>query len=764
MSSGVTLSNAVRQNLLSLQNTAQLASITQNRLSTGKKVNSALDNPVNFFTASGLDARANDISNLLDSIGNGVQVLKAADTGITSLTNLIGTAKSIANQALQTSIGYTTKSNVSTTIGGATSSDLRGTTTYTSATAASNVLFDGTAGGTHAATSATTLGVATAKVGAVTGSAVSDNIGPTLITTATALYGPTGGGAGTGGLTTQAATTFTDGTTFSVNGHSITFKAGAAPVAASAPTGYGVNGNIATDGNGNSIIYLGTGTQSSATVGDVLSAIDLASGVASATISAGAATITTPNSSQTASNITAGAITLRSSTGADLSVTGKADALKALGLTTATGSGNATVSAARQTSSTSLGTLITDGSTLNVNGKTITFKNAATPAAANVPTGSGVTSGNVVTDGNGNSTVYLEKGTVADVLNAIDLATGVQTASNSGGNATLSTAAGATNSSIAASGALQISTGTNSDLSISGTGNALAALGLNGNTGTATTFTASRTAGAGSISGKTLTFTSFNGGTAVNITFGDGTGGTVKTLDQLNTALSANNLTATVDTTGKLTIAASNDYASSTLGSVAAGGTIGGTLTSTLSFTTAAAPVADPNSSSARAGLVSQFNNILSQITTTAQDSSFNGVNLLNGDTLKLVFNEKATSTLSITGVSFTASGLGLSNLTAGTDLVDNASTNKVLASLDQASTTLRSQASTFGSNLSVVQNRQDFSTNLINVLQTGSSNLTLADTNEEGANLLALQTRQQLSISSLSLASQADQAILKIL
>ena len=84
--SGVTLSNAVRQNLLSLQNTAQLASITQNRLATGKKVNSALDNPVNFFTASGLDARANDISNLLDGIGNGIQVLKGADTGITSLT------------------------------------------------------------------------------------------------------------------------------------------------------------------------------------------------------------------------------------------------------------------------------------------------------------------------------------------------------------------------------------------------------------------------------------------------------------------------------------------------------------------------------------------------------------------------------------------------------------------------------------------------------------------------------------------------------
>src|SRR5262249_55996082 len=109
------------------------------------------------------------------------------------------------------------------------------------------------------------------------------------------------------------------------------------------------------------------------------------------------------------------------------------------------------------------------------------------------------------------------------------------------------------------------------------------------------------------------------------------------------------------------------------------GGTIGGKLTRTLTFTTGGAPVVDATSSSARAGLVSQFNNILSQITTTAQDASFNGVNLLNGDTLKLVFNEKATSTLSITGVSFTASGLGLSNLAAGPAPRAHAPTNQQL-------------------------------------------------------------------------------------
>ena len=111
--SDIVLSASVRQNLLSLQSTADLLATTQTRLATGKKVNTALDNPTNFFTAAGLDARASDINNLLDGIGNGVQVLQAANTGITSLQKLIDTAKSIANQALQTQVGYT-KSYVKT--------------------------------------------------------------------------------------------------------------------------------------------------------------------------------------------------------------------------------------------------------------------------------------------------------------------------------------------------------------------------------------------------------------------------------------------------------------------------------------------------------------------------------------------------------------------------------------------------------------------------------------------------------------------------
>src|ERR1700760_1529342 len=135
---GIVLSAAVRQNLLSLQSTASLLATTQNDLSTGNKVNTALDNPTSFFTAAALTDRAGDISNLLDGIGNGVQVLQAANTGITSLQALVASAQSVANQVLQSPVGYSTKSSItSAAISGATANNLLGTGTgFTDATAA----------------------------------------------------------------------------------------------------------------------------------------------------------------------------------------------------------------------------------------------------------------------------------------------------------------------------------------------------------------------------------------------------------------------------------------------------------------------------------------------------------------------------------------------------------------------------------------------------------------------------------------------------
>ncbi|MEJ8474841.1 flagellin [Roseibium algae] len=107
----IVLSSAVRENLLSLKGTAKLQSTTQNRLATGLKVNSALDNPNSFFTAAGLNDRASDLSSLLDNMGQGVQTIRAADDGITAITQLVESAKAIANQALQTQSEFQRKAH-----------------------------------------------------------------------------------------------------------------------------------------------------------------------------------------------------------------------------------------------------------------------------------------------------------------------------------------------------------------------------------------------------------------------------------------------------------------------------------------------------------------------------------------------------------------------------------------------------------------------------------------------------------------------------
>ena len=427
----------------------------------------------------------------------------------------------------------------------------------------------------------------------------------------------------------------------------------------------------------------------------------------------------------------------------------------------------AATSLTKASNTDSITAAIGNGDTLTVDGHTITFKTGTTPtasalAAAQTNPPSGVI-GNLVTDGSGNSTVYIGSGSIGDLLNAIDLATGVQTAtiSTSGptsGAAALATAAGATAASVNGSGQFVISTGTTSDLSISSnnpTNNLLAALGLG--SGLATTSLA-RTANSNSnlAQGTVLDVAAVGNGTATNITFGTGPG-QIHDLNTLNATLAANNLQASLSSTGNLTIQTNNDNASQQIGSLAGSNNL-------FANKIASAPVADPDSQAQRANLVAQFNNVLTQITTTAQDASFNGINLLNGDTLKLVFNETGKSTLSISGVVFDATGLNLSTLTTGKDFLDSASADNVLGTLNTASTTLRSEASALGSNLSIVQIRQDFNKNLINVLQTGSSNLTLADTNEEAANSQALSTRQSIAVSALALANQSQASVLQLL
>ena len=201
----------------------------------------------------------------------------------------------------------------------------------------------------------------------------------------------------------------------------------------------------------------------------------------------------------------------------------------------------------------------------------------------------------------------------------------------------------------------------------------------------------------------------------------------------------------------------------------------GGTSNTAVGFAAAdrtGAGIAGTNITSAvRSNLIDQFNDLRNKIDDLAKDSSYNGINLLTGDRLSIQFNEKTgknQTKLDIQGSNITSDNLGIprainTQLAGFINFQNDGDLDKATAALTGALTSLKSLASTLGSNLSVAQTRQDFTKELANVLTTGAGNLVLADRNEEGASLLALNTRQQLSQTALSLANQADQGVLRL-
>ncbi|WP_319775672.1 flagellin [Breoghania sp.] len=501
--SDITLSAGVRQNLLSLQGTADLMATTQNRLATGKKVNSALDNPTNFFTSSSLQSRAGDLGSLMDSMSNGIKTLEAADNGLTSITNTLESMQSTLRQARQDKSFETASYSVSDTATG-------------------NLSLSGGA------------------------------IGDTGVDIAL-----TGGTSAT--LTGGAYTALDVGEA----GDSYAFK-----------------------------------------------------------ITDGAGTETT--------------VTLDQSTDTD-----------------------------------------SDGS-LSID-ETIAAINAAT-------------------EGSG-STVTAAEGTGADTGKIV-----------------------LTDSTL----------GTTSGVTISDTAVA------NGGAGTAITD--------GDI-----------GLADADTAAGAATGGEVKTVDELVSTI--NN-----DTSLKGKVRASNDNGKlrlenqSTQDMTVGGSTTSGTIDGSSS-------TSEIGGNDVRADLSEQFNELRDQLDKLSDDASFNGINLLRGDNLKITFNETGTSTIDIQtkdGETINAGTLGLADIEAK-DLDSDANIDSMLGDVKEAINKVRSQSSAFGSNLSIVENRQDFTKSMMNTLQTGADNLVLADGNEEAANMLALQTRQQLSSTALSLASQADQAPLRL-
>ena len=489
MSSGITLSAGVRANLLSLQNTAQLMQTTQNRLATGKKVNSALDNPLNFFTSSSLGSRANDLNGLLDSMSNGIQTIQAANNGLTAVTSLV--------QQLQATVSQARSDSSAGTVAATPGTD----------TAAAN-------------TSSQTNNTLTFDIGG--GVNVSIN-----------TYNHTNAVVST---TTSTVGTYT--TDLSANGFSIDD---------------GVSGPVAV-----------TFASGDITIGAKITKIN-------ADLAAAGSTVIASNDG--------GAIKLTNNTGDVITVT----------------------------------------------------EGGGTTAAT-----LGFTNGQVSTDGSVETNAALTNAELATAINASAQLAGKVSASETGGVLTLN----------------NLSTTT------------------------------------------AVTVTGFD---STNVT-GDATDSTV----------------------------------------IAAG--TGGTI------------------SSVRTSLLTQFNSLLTQIDQATSDSGYNGVNLLNGDTLKLSFNENGTSSVDIqtkdsTGASFAinSTNLGINTGTAA-QFGDNTQLDTLSSDLTTALTTLRTQASALGSSLSVVQTRQDFTKSMINTLQTGADNLVLADSNQEGANLLALQTRQSLSTTALSL------------
>ena len=177
---------------------------------------------------------------------------------------------------------------------------------------------------------------------------------------------------------------------------------------------------------------------------------------------------------------------------------------------------------------------------------------------------------------------------------------------------------------------------------------------------------------------------------------------------------------------------------------------------------TAALTTSDP---AERSTYSTTFTNLLNQVSMMASDSGYRGTNLLTNGSQTVEFGQRTnTATLQITGFSATATGLTMqSSVATAWSASGNSAINSSSSELESALSFLRTKSSTLSANLSVVTTRQDFTNSMINTLQTGADNLTLADTNEEGANMLMLQTRQNLGITSLSMASQAAQAVLKL-
>lgn len=617
--SDISLSKAVRSNLLSLQGTASMMAKTQERLATGNKVNSALDNPSNFFTASALNSRAGDMNQLMDSMASGIQTLEAADNGLTSITKTLESMQSTLRQARQDKSFQT---------------------------------------------ASFTLDPARTGSISLSGGAIGDKAVDIKLTEAT----PASVTAGVAYKPTSSTGpgSFTAGTAFPAAGIDVDAEA----------LEFSIKGNK----DASAIVFnidadtAGIADPEALTLGELVTIVNAKMSDYGSSVRArdNGGKFELYDTDATNKGLAAN-ITINSEGTGDTDAEDLGFAAAALGHTASATVGKRGVDATSQQ-------VIIQGETILLHGDT---HDTAQKAADFI-------------------NVKLSEATT-------DAAKGV-TASVKDGKLVISGPAD----------------GSAKAITIAGT----AADAVFGASGSRTETTASTDSGP------------------------------AKSVDALIAEINNN-----ADLKGK--IRASNDNGklrienmSTTalkVDGVSTGGAVDG-------ISKGASEILG---NSVRTGLADQFNELRDQLDKLADDASFNGINLLRGDKLTITFNETGTSSIDISTKgekSINSTNLGVATTLNASDLDSDANIDKELAKLKSALNDVRSQSSAFGSNLSIVQNRQDFTKSMINTLQTGAANLTLADMNEEAANLLALQTRQSLSSSSLSLASQADQSVLQLI
>lgn len=607
--SEISLTASMRSNLLSLQSTQKLMDTTQDRLSTGKKVNSAMDNPTNYFTAQSLTARANDLDALMDSIGQAISTLETADQGITTLTDFVEQAKSLANSARDTA---NVKSSVT-----------------------SSVTFD-------------PLNVKNQKVVDVIGG-INDGDSFTIrLGKSTTIEGTTN----LNETQTLADLGFAedDAMEILVDGESYTFVMQA---------GAGV-----TEQPSNRQATVGVDT----TLEDFLAGI-----------------VETIGRKNISVGLVDGKIEMKTLDNSSLVVRSYENVTdqRQDATITLTGAGG-----------TIADTVLKGTGELKVGDVTLT---AGMSSDAVIKAFQGDKNYGAYVKADGNIAIFKR--------DRSNIATTDFTAVDPDAGGTDDVAVAPTGDNIADSNEFVLD---------GATANRKFNDGLGIDTGYTVTITDDMTA-----EDFRKALSALEG---IEADFND-----------------KGNLIIYGEEGDDLIITDQNGKAAALLG-------VEGSAT---------------NGNNERATYASQFDKVLTQIDQLVQDTSYKGINLLNGDDLTVNFNETRTSFLEIKGVTFDSKGIGLT--TSDNEWKSNEDIDKSLTQIEKATSLLRAQASEFGQNLATVTTREDFTDNMINNLVSGSDKLTLADMNEEAANMLALQTRQQLATNSLSLASQAAQSVLSL-